>query len=456
MELAIDGNTVKAIRWMLTSDQFLSEQLPKLGPDYALYLWQRALLASTYQSPEQQLKFYQEAFDASSRIDFAPIVKAYILSEIVSNWTGLLILAGRPNDAAEVLKKHPQSAQKDAILSGSARPDLLSLPFSVASIFVDRALGITPDPRWGPFLQAAYEMPDDGPVEKDIKDYIPLAEALMIAGKDPQTARNLTRRAAKQRVANLQEIYAERNGAFPLVTLWDRAIMQLGVNSAVEDQTDDDLIIAAIDILDRSLLSATSDQVAILSQQPDDENRRVAHAWIQLTDQRDSWELSQLKEINSDSPINDPNEETSGRSWRRIMHATFVKEQERLRATSNPTSHSTSLLPSMEDMRATLHPGEAFIRIGFTSNNQIVRYCVSPKEFTATTGTFDPQSLIASQKLLLAAVTLTGGPDPETDRQYPIREAMNIWQAISSGLKSCLRPAKHLIVSLPPSMQGIP
>jgi hypothetical protein len=48
-------------------------------------------------------------------------------------------------------------------------------------------------------------------------------------------------------------------------------------------------------------------------------------------------------------------------------------------------------------------------------------------------GTVDPQSLIVAQKLLLAAVTMTGEPNRENDRQYPVREAILIWQAISKG-----------------------
>jgi hypothetical protein len=448
-----NGDPIRVFRWIRTVDQFVTTQLPADGPDFALYTWFKASIVANY-SPQPISALYEEAYARISRVDFIPSVKSHIIADITSAWAAELAVKGDDGAKADqILQLHPAFPLKSKILEGETEPDELSISYAVVSVLVENLKGV-PDKRWRAFLDRGKNALQGSENERYLAHYIDAAETALDIRSDIGNARAAARRGADARFAYLTKRYGEQSGGFPLPDFWDTFLIMNGVLAASGDHQDLDLVLKGTELLDRSYRSAMSDHLGVLSAQPNDEMRSVARAWIQLLDQRSEWELEQLRQIISEASSNETNQAVSRIGWRRLMHSRLVREEYANRRELSLNSFETSAFPTVLAIRGELATDEAYFGSSIVGN-QIIRYCISPKDVRWTTGIVNLRALQTDYRTLVNSLTRVGPPDNEADLQFPVDEAITLWRTMTDGVEECLRRAKKLIIRLPPALTGL-
>lgn len=354
--------------------------------------------------------------------------------------------------APGLLSLHPRAPRMPAA-AVPANAD--ELAFAFTSLFATTVTGRA-DPAWcGAFATSppwlvAERMPAAASLWHGGRLICAVATADAAMTSTAARATLATRLAARQAMNNDPRITR-------LVDMTDAVLLSLAAAAlsplAAVDDVAAELILRAVDVLNRDERDAFGDALALIAGQPNDDSRRLAQDRFTLRRQRLAWEGRMLGALAPDRRA-DWTVERAVKA--RYVLSDFVRHDEELGdALARAGRAAADTEPRLADLRAALHPNEAFL-MHAAFMGRLIGLCVSATAASAAVTPFPPAVARLDVKTVANALTAAHAPSDTLDSQFPVEASRRLYDALITPHERCLKGVDSLIAARPRELEGLP
>ncbi len=450
-------DTVRAFRWFDITGRFIEATLSKDEFEYARFLAVKQALTSHFGDTAAYDAATGEVAARVARLQLPADQKDYWLADTAATKAAIAAVAGQFDAARRALADDPLAATKPAILRRGRFANREELLYALVETFVDVLANRTPDPRWLPLFAQDPTWPMGAAEAPVTAAYRTFASGLLELATDKARGRAAIVDAARSWLDTFERNFAASQSAFPLPSFVDR--IAFGLLFALQTHgvaIDGDLLVRAMELLNRNPRYALSDTLAELSAQPTEEGRRLIHSALRLEDQQANWQAAKLKDLVARIAARAPFDPRN--FGPQMAMAGFVHARERLLAAAGGgagTPAPRPKLPSLAELQAALHGDEALLGYAVGSFGGL-KICVRHDGLWTAPIAANPQQLRVDVKLLTAALTSEDPPSDVNDAQYPVASAVRLYHLYFDGLAGCTSGVHHLVFIPPTDMAGVP
>ncbi len=468
---AASGNATKAIGWWVLTQPLMNSLVPTT-PEAVDNLQNRTIVFSYLGASPALAQAIQAAIDGIQALQIDSGVKIYQMAPLIAHLVCRLLLDNQRDAALKTLANNPVSSTKKAIISRGTFQYPGEFFYALAELFTHRLLNQKIDPAWGPLFAKPFQLPYFNRTQQaEFEVYARFAQALLTPPQDPTLAQRLVD-TGKVQVRVFQEVTSDNLRAFPVLDDVNRLLSQYSVAAIAEDavghnkgvvaRTDwADLLLKLTEIQNRSLPYALSDTLSVVSEQPTESGRRLAHSALRLIAQEDAWQADQIQNLvqrtldawKAHAALAAPTGMQPA-----VVLQDFSNSLERVIAslrTSGRYDSSARQLPNLSQLQSTLAPKEAYLTLTGSAAGA-VKLCVTKSSVFVAVTPIDARQLSIDTKLLQYALTDQRPASDVLDSQYPARKAVELYHFIFDGLESCLTNVRHIVFASPPELTGLP
>ncbi|MBV8538364.1 MAG: CHAT domain-containing protein, partial [Alphaproteobacteria bacterium] len=455
--LAECHDSVRALRWLDITGRFIEATLSQDEFEFARFLYVKQSLASHFADPTVYERAVADGRARVARLQIPADQRDYWLADDGSAAAAIAAVNGPFDEAREALRTHPFADRKSEILSRGAFANNEELLYALVDTFVEVLANHTPDQRWTPLFAREPAWPTGVPEAAMIAAYRKFGIGFLDLAVDKARARGMITDAAKAWLDAFEQSYGASTATFPLPNFVDRIAFGLMLALQARNQAvDGDLLIRAVELLNRNPRYALSDALAGLSSQTTEEGRRLIHSALRLADQQSEWEVRKLQDLVARIAAHGPFDAHDVGPLSAM--ADFIRTRERLAAAVAATPGATGArarLPSLAELQAALGEDEALVSYSAGAFGGI-KICVRRTSLESVPIVVEPSQLRVDVKLLTAALTATFAPSDVNDSQYPVASAVRLYHLYFDGLAGCMAGVRHLIFVPPADMAGVP
>ncbi len=436
-------DSVRALRWLDITGRFIEATLSKDEFEFARFLYVKQSLVSHFADPALYARAVADGRESVARLQLPADQKEYWLADDASTEAAIAAVNGRLDDAREALRSHPLADRKSAILDRGTFANSEELLYALVETFVELLANRTPDQRWSKLFAREPGWPMGAPEAGMIAAYRKFGIGFLELAADRTRARGMIGDAANAWLNAFEQSYGASTSSFPLPNFVDRIAFGLVLAlQARSHAVEGDLLIRAVELLNRNPRYALSDALAALSSQQTEDGRRAIHSALRLADQRSEWEAGRLQDLVA-----------------RIAAAGRIEGPDA--RTQPPISAARDglggrpKLPSLAELQSALGGDEALVSYAVGAFGGI-KLCVRHAGLWTAPISVDPAQLRVDVKLLTAALTAEYAPSDVNDSQYPVASAVRVYHLYFDDLAGCLAGVRHLIFVPPADMAGVP
>ena len=434
-------DSVRALRWLDITGRFIEATLSKDEFEFARFLYVKQSLVSHFADPALYTRAVADGRESVAHLQLPADQKEYWLADDASTEAAIAAVGGRFDEAREALRTNPLTSRKSEILDRGAFANSEELLYALVETFVELLANRAHDQRWSPLFAREPEWPMGAPEAGMIAAYRKFGIGFLELAADRTRARGLISDAANAWLNAFEQSYGASVSSFPLPNFVDRIafglVLALQVRShAVEGE----LLIRAVELLNRNPRYALSDALAVLSAQKTEDGRRAIHSALRLADQRSEWEAGKLQDLVARIAAGGPFEGPDARAQSAAARDSLGRRAQ---------------LPSLAELQSALGNDEALVSYAVGAFGGI-KLCVRHAGLWTAPISVEPAQLRVDVKLLTAALTAEYAPSDANDSQYPVASAVRLYHLYFDDLAGCLAEVRHLIFVPPADMAGVP
>lgn len=458
IDLLDEGHdTVRAFRWFDITGRFIEATLSKDEFEYARFLAVKQALTSHFGDADAYDKATDEVAARVTRLQLPADQKEYWLADTAATKAAIAAVAGKFDAARRALADDPLAARKPEMLRRGRFANREELLYALVETFVDVLANRRPDGHWLPLFAQDPTWPMGAGEVPVTAAYRTFATGLLELATDKARGRAAIVDAARMWLDTFERNSHAAPSAFPLPSFVDRIAFGLLFALQTHGVTiDGDLLVRAMELLNRNPRYALSDTLAALSAQPTEDGRRLIHSALRLEDQQANWQAAKLKDLVARIAAGAPFDPRN--LGPQMTMAGFVHAAQRLSAAvggATETSAPRPELPSLAALQAALRGDEALLGYAVGSFGGI-KICVRHDGLWTAPIVANPQQLRIDVKLLTAALTSEDPPSAVNDAQYPVASAVRLYHLYFDGLAGCTAGVHQLVFIPPADMAGVP
>ena len=453
-------DTERALRLFAAAEPLLQTIPPDSLPAFEL-LQLRATLAGYRKDFDEVSKDLHGALAKLERLQLPPSLKSFLKSGAYTELLGAEVLRGDRDAARALLRSHPLSANRDAILKRGYFADASEFNFAVADEFVRLVLADPSDKGWADLLKQPPRWTADPERLQEVQAFGQAAVglALLRTGKKDEGRQELIA-AGRKRLDTLQQRYRQSVYASPLPYWTDQLLFEFAIAATISagGTPDYDFILGAHVVLNRSLATSADDALATEALQASDEKKRIAQSLRTIAYQRADWEKAAVTALAGrlSSPDGRSPETIAQDRLRLLRNANdFAVQQQRLRAAlpGPNASGGVDSVASLAAVKSLLLADEALV-FYVPALGQLGKVCIRGDRTVSSTQPVDEATTTSDARLLNAALTATHQPSIEADSQFPAVEAVRLGKLLFGGLEDCLRSSRRIYHVTPVGAAG--
>ena len=377
-------------------------------------------------------------------------------AEVYTQLVALEAVRGNDDLAAELLRLHPLATRRDEIRARGRFASGHEFWFAVMEEVVGGEGTPLDTPGWRPLLERPVDWirhPDD---VENADAYARGAVSLNRLRRGDTAARTDLLNAAYLRLASLHRLSRQSVFAAPLPSWTDRLLFEIAAAATLSTARPDlGLLLAAHQVMARTLESRADDTLAALARQRTDPGRRAVQGLYTTDMQRIDWEMAALRALA---------ERLQGAPATAAQRAAiladadaFSRRQQSLRAAlaSSPGGNPDGYLVGIRTLQHQLRDDEALLFYVPTATGQLGKVCLR-RDRAVARGEAMRRTDDADSESLMQALLSSAPPSAEDVRRFPAAAAVRLDRLLLGGLENCLGGARRVHYVPAPGLRLLP